>query len=233
MVITYDRRGHARSNTPPDNDYSISAQANDAAKIIQHFNQPARVIAHSGGAVIAMELISTHPTLVNQVILYEPPISDCLERDNEFLDALDEIMGFISKDKPTRALNRFWQILGNKDERARVSTPEETRNLKENSQVFIRHEFVSMFYYKPNYKRLKEHLIYIAVGELSEAPHVRLIASLLLRELSCEMIHYPGMHNCAFDLPASFAYMSAGILLMNLQYEVKKQEGFYSVPELL
>ena len=215
MVITYDRRGYSRSTIPSDNDFSIRTQANDAARIIQHLGQPVHVIAHSGGATIALELLAAYPDLVRQSILYEVPICECLPEDNELLGVLREVSKMISEGKYTRALNQFWRLMGHQDSRARISLPEEIENLMQNSKVFIRNEFDSTFYYHPKYDLLRTAEIFVAKGDLSDRDHTNTIASVLSAKLSGEVVYYPGMHNCAFDLPASFAYMSAGILMLN------------------
>lgn len=212
LVATYDRRGYSRSAAPADNDYSIETQANDAARIIQQIGHPVNVIAHSGGTIIALELISNFPELIRQAVLYEPPVFELLNGDNELLKELYTITDLINECRYTKALNRFWPLLGNRDKRARLSSDEEMDNILENSKTFIRYEFDSTFYYHPKYELLKASQIYIAVGDLSLDTSIRSTASILAEKLSCELVYYPGMHNCAFDLPGSFAYMSAGIL---------------------
>ena len=215
LVISYDRRGYSRSTAPSDNDYSITAQANDAARIIQHFDQPVHLIAHSGGATIALELVSEHPESVIQSILYEAPVCECLPENNELLGVLYTIKTLISEGKYIRALNQFLQIMGLQDARARLSLPDAIENLMQNSKIFIQHEFESTFYYHPKYDLLRTAKMFIAKGDLSDRDHINAIAAILSSKLSGELVYYPGMHNCAFDLPASFAYMSAGILLLN------------------
>ena len=222
MVITYDRRGYSRSTVPSDNDFSIRTQADDAARIIQHISQPACVIAHSGGATIALELISEHPELVKQCILYEAPVCDCLPEDSELLGVLHAISKMISEGNYTRALNQFWRLMGCQDDRARLSLPEEIENLMQNSRIFIQHEFDSTFYYHPKYDLLRTAKIFIAKGDLSDRDHTNAIASVFSAKISGEVVYYPGMHNCAFDLPASFAYMSAGVLLLNASEDSSK-----------
>lgn len=214
-VITYDRRGYSRSTKPVNNDYSIHAQANDAASIIKSIGQPVRLIAHSRGAIIALELMICFPDLIEQAILYEPPVCECLPQDSEMFTALRLISDLIAEGKFTRALNQFWWLMGVQDERARQRLPEEMDDLIQNSKVFIHNEFSDTFYYHPKTELLRTSSLFIATGDLSIRAYGKVIAEAFSSKISCELVYYPGMHNCAYDLPASFAYMSTGILMLN------------------
>ena len=71
-VITYDRRGYARSGGEPVR--SISTHTADAAAILESLRAPpAVVVGTSAGAAIAVDLAVRRPDLVRAVIAHEFP----------------------------------------------------------------------------------------------------------------------------------------------------------------
>jgi steroid delta-isomerase-like uncharacterized protein len=71
-VITYDRRGYARSGGEPAR--SMSTHTADAAAILEYLRTPpAVVVGTSAGAAIAVDLAVRRPDLVQAVIAHEFP----------------------------------------------------------------------------------------------------------------------------------------------------------------
>jgi len=71
-VITYDRRGYARSGGEPAR--SISTHTADAAALLEYLRtRPAVVVGTSAGAAIAVDLAVRRPDLVRVVIAHEFP----------------------------------------------------------------------------------------------------------------------------------------------------------------
>lgn len=71
-VITYDRRGYARSGGEPPR--STFAHTRDAAALLESLRtQPAVVVGTSAGAAIAVDLAVRRPDLVRAVIAHEFP----------------------------------------------------------------------------------------------------------------------------------------------------------------
>ena len=69
-MITYDRRGYARSGGEPAR--SISTHTADAAAILEHLRAPpAVVVGTSAGATIAVDLAVRRPELVRAVVAHE------------------------------------------------------------------------------------------------------------------------------------------------------------------
>src|SRR5512133_2328793 len=72
QVITYDRRGYARSGGGPVR--SMSTHTADAAAILEYLGSaPAVVVGTSAGAAIAVDLAVRRPDLVQVVIAHEFP----------------------------------------------------------------------------------------------------------------------------------------------------------------
>ena len=76
-VITYDRRGCARSERPvPYERTSVAEQAADAAELIEALAAaPAVVIGRSYGGTMALDLAIRHPDRVRALVLLEPDAS--------------------------------------------------------------------------------------------------------------------------------------------------------------
>jgi esterase len=71
-VITYDRRGYARSGGEPVR--SISTHTADAAELLESLRAPpAIVVGTSAGAAIAIDLAVRRPDLVQEVVSHEFP----------------------------------------------------------------------------------------------------------------------------------------------------------------
>jgi pimeloyl-ACP methyl ester carboxylesterase len=71
-VITYDRRGYARSGGEPVR--RVSTHTADAAALLEHLGTaPAVVVGTSSGAMIAIDLAVRRPDLVRAVIEHEGP----------------------------------------------------------------------------------------------------------------------------------------------------------------
>ena len=71
-VITYDRRGYARSGGEPPR--SMSTHTADAARLLESLQAPpAVVVGTSAGAAIAVDLAVRRPELVQAVVAHEFP----------------------------------------------------------------------------------------------------------------------------------------------------------------
>jgi pimeloyl-ACP methyl ester carboxylesterase len=75
-VVTYDRRGNARSPPPPDWDTtSPEEQADDAAALLEALGlAPAAIFGTSSGGIFALEMLIRHPASVRGAILHEPAL---------------------------------------------------------------------------------------------------------------------------------------------------------------
>jgi pimeloyl-ACP methyl ester carboxylesterase len=79
-VITYDPRGLGRSRrTDGRKENTPQQQAADLHRLLEVLGHgPIDVFASSGGAVTALELVTTHPADVATLVAHEPPLSTVL-----------------------------------------------------------------------------------------------------------------------------------------------------------
>jgi pimeloyl-ACP methyl ester carboxylesterase len=72
-TIAYDARGHGRSGRSPD--YSLRAFADDALRILREIaKEPAVLIGHSLGALVALVTAGDAPELVRGLVLEDPAL---------------------------------------------------------------------------------------------------------------------------------------------------------------
>ena len=78
-VLTYDRRGHSRSERPATPG-SLREDAADLAGLLESLElAPAHVVGNSFGASVALRLAIDRPELVRSLIAHEPPVFALLE----------------------------------------------------------------------------------------------------------------------------------------------------------
>jgi pimeloyl-ACP methyl ester carboxylesterase len=73
-VLTYDRRGHSRSERPHGQG-SVFEDADDLAALIEELDlAPAHVAGNSFGGVVALRAAVRHPQVFRSLIAHEPPL---------------------------------------------------------------------------------------------------------------------------------------------------------------
>lgn len=91
-VILFDRRGHSASKLENKKQGSVTEDAEDAYRLIKAMGYSKAYIAgHSYGASVAIKLASVHPEIVENVILYEPPLFALIKQYPQYLPALKEV----------------------------------------------------------------------------------------------------------------------------------------------
>ena len=90
QVLAPDLRGHARSAKPASG-YTLADYAADIAALIANTSsQPAMVIGHSLGGLIALKLAVAYPTQVTRIVLEDPPLAGITPSTRLWLEALLE-----------------------------------------------------------------------------------------------------------------------------------------------
>ncbi len=90
-VVTYDRRGHSRSERPVGQG-SIHEDAADLAALVEELGlAPAHIVGNSGGAAVALRLAARRPELFRSLVVHEPAIFLVLAGDPEGEAALSAL----------------------------------------------------------------------------------------------------------------------------------------------
>lgn len=78
-VLTYDRRGHSRSERPTAQG-SVQQDVVDLGALIEHLDlAPAHILGNSFGGSIVLRLAGERPDLFRSLIVHEPPLVGLLE----------------------------------------------------------------------------------------------------------------------------------------------------------
>ncbi len=87
-VLTYDRRGHTRSERP-DTPGSVDEDGDDLAALLEALDMaPAHVVTNSWGGNIALRLATRRPDVFRSLSCHEPPLWGLLEDDAESQELL-------------------------------------------------------------------------------------------------------------------------------------------------
>ena len=91
QVLTYDRRGHSKSERPTGQG-SVHEDVADLAALIEHLGLvPAWVVGNSFGASITLRLASERPELFRGLIGHEPPLFSLLAGDPALAPMLEAV----------------------------------------------------------------------------------------------------------------------------------------------
>ena len=78
-VLTYDRRGHSKSERPAGQS-SVVEDADDLAALVSELGlAPAHVVANSFGASVSLRAVSRHPATFRSLFAHEPPLLGLLD----------------------------------------------------------------------------------------------------------------------------------------------------------
>ncbi len=91
-VVAYSRRFHFPGNwRPTAGEYTLEQHAEDLAALIRRFGEtPANLVCASWGGNVALQLAMNEPTLVQSMVLAEPPTLPLLANDPRHKHLLDQ-----------------------------------------------------------------------------------------------------------------------------------------------
>ena len=88
-VLTYDRRGHSRSERPAGQG-SVRDDAADLGSLLEELRlEPAHIVGTSFGASIVLRLAAVRHDLFRSVIVHEPPLFGLLRDETKARDTLE------------------------------------------------------------------------------------------------------------------------------------------------
>jgi pimeloyl-ACP methyl ester carboxylesterase len=204
-VITYDRRGNSRSAVTGDADAaaSISAQADDAATLITSCGfDRAAVFGNSGGATIAIELLTRHDEVVKGVAVHEPPLFSLLPQQGP--NPMQPILEQAETD-PRAAVEQFLRINSSDAGWEALDTATKERIL-DNGTTLFEHELPHFLAYEPDEDRLRAVdapvlLLRSHEGQMFAPP----VMAWLEKVFGVETAVLSGHHAPFFDAPHVFA----------------------------
>jgi pimeloyl-ACP methyl ester carboxylesterase len=214
-VVTYDRRGFSRSELDGPQDYGrrLETDADDARRLIEHVSdEPAIVLGSSSGALVALELLTRHPSVVRTLVPHEPPAVTLLPDGQKWVDFFFEVYDLYRRSGVEPALVRFREHAFAASDRAAMVGPKDIdpslgKYMRANAAYWFEHELRQYPALDLDLDALKAHadrIVPVAGRESRGYPTYRVTAE-LARKLGRDFIELPGGHIGFVTLPGDFA----------------------------
>ena len=226
-VITYDRRGNARSTMNDPQNFEISQQSRDAVAVLRAAGETsAFVFGNSSGAVIALDMAKTQPQAIRAVVAHEAVIPRMLPdakkwqqfyarvyltafRFGSSLAALQFLFGIQVPVLQMIKASRNVSIHRKQSSQRYLSN-------KDTSDVLMKQELLPVTNYLPDVHRIKQKgvRVFVAVGQwaLDRKTWCAQANQILAEKLGCELVTFPGHHGSFMDMPDEFASTLRSVL---------------------
>lgn len=198
-VVTYDRRGHSRSNlTNGTEDYNVETHSDDAHLLLAKLtDEPAYIFGSSSGAVIGLDLCIRHPEQVQVLVPHEPILLQLL--DGNELKQAKLFMEELKKNHRSQVI-KLLSNLQTDDLKPGQSVEVLTELLLSNSMYFTEHEIPGILNYTLNINSIKTMLASASIqmvpagGNASRQFFPYRCAVALAEQLGIEIVEFPGDH---------------------------------------
>lgn len=223
-VVSYDQRGHSRSELDAEpEDIPIALHADDAAAVLDSVaNEPAHVYGNSGGGTIGLELLTRRPDLVRTLVTHEPPVMELLPDAPRWRSEFAELTETYRAHGVMPAMAKFGSLVEEggprySEEPPTPPTPEAQEMINRmpgNFELFIAHEIRQIVAYTPDFDALANSTTRIvsAAGENSGQQAARRAAIALAERLGNPVTYLPGAHGGRGLDPQEFAEKLYGAL---------------------
>lgn len=217
-VVAYDRRGFSRSQLegPQDFDRRLETDADDARRLIEHLsNGSAIVFGNSSGALVALEVLARHPSVVRTLVPHEPPAVKLLPDGQKWVDFFFEVYELHRRSGMEPALKMFReQAFAESDQRAMAQGPrgpDIDPNIKKyipgNATYWFEYELRQYPAVDLDLAALKSHAdrIVLMAGRESRGYPTYEVNVELAKRLGRDLIELPGGHIGFVTQPVEFA----------------------------
>lgn len=226
-VITYDRRANARSTMNDPQNFEISQQSRDAVAVLHAAGETsAFVFGNSSGAVIALDMVKTHPQAVRAAVIHEAPLPRLLPEAKRWRKFFAGIYAMSFRWGTSLAALRF--MLGTQlpvrqmikatgpINAHRKQSSEAYMDDRTAAEVLVRLELLPVTNYLPDIEKIKQSGVkmFVAVGEWALAKNTWYVraAKIMAQELDCRMETFPGHHGSFLDMPDKWAARLRSVL---------------------
>lgn len=203
-VVTYDRRGYARSKIDDqEKKIMLETESDDIHYLLTALSaQATYVLGSSIGAVIAMDFVVRYPEQVCTLIAHEPPAHYLTSLNKQPLS--DSIQNVLKNKDVNVAMKTFAAMVGVSG--SNVGTVKNSDNAK----FFIQMEAPLLSSYRFDFDALKSakviSKIIIAGGKTSPKDSVGYLGAIAISEqLQKEIVDFPGDHAGMGKCPEEFA----------------------------
>jgi pimeloyl-ACP methyl ester carboxylesterase len=213
QVVTYDRRGfsHSHLDGPQDYDHRLATDADDVRRLIEYLtDKPATVFGNSSGALVALEVLTYYPELVQTVVAHEPPVVSLLPDAAKWWAFFDGIYDTYRKDGIPKAKQQFANgTVGSIDHQLmeRYMTKQANEYTTANAVYWMEHELRQYPRVELDLAALAVHAerIVLAGGRDSQDQLPYQPNRVLASALGLDIVNLPGGHLGFLSSPALFA----------------------------
>ncbi|MEV4624028.1 alpha/beta hydrolase [Asanoa sp. NPDC049573] len=209
-VVSYDRRGYARSPlVDPAAPQTVATHGDDAAALLRAVaNGPAYVFGTSAGAVVGLDLVARHPGLARTLVAHEPPVVRLLpptERPAPPVELLEQLRVA----GPVAAMDTFRAMLGvdlDDGEPDAEPQPQDPARARANATFFFTREAPALDQFTPDLAALKASPVHLipAGGTTGHEAFPYRCAVALAERLGLPLTPFPGGHAGFVTHPRAF-----------------------------
>jgi pimeloyl-ACP methyl ester carboxylesterase len=209
-VVIYDRRGFSRSQLdgPQDYNHRLETDADDVRRLIERLSdEPATVFGSSSGAIVALEVLARHPSIVRTLIPHEPPAVRQLPDGQKWIDFFFAVYDLYRQSGIEPALKKFReQAFAESDRQAMARVPKSEYTIA-NATYWFEHELRQYPAVGLDLDALKTYAdrIMLMAGRESRGHPTYEVNMELGKKLGRELIELPGGHVGFLTQPAEFA----------------------------
>ena len=206
-VAIYDRRGFSRSRLdgPQDYDCRPDTDADDVRRLIEHLSgEPATVFGASSGGVVALAVLTRHPTAVRTLVPFEPPAVRQLPDGQKWMDVFVGVYDLYRQSGIEVALQQFReQAFGESDRQIMARAPKNDAN----ATYWFEHELRQYPAVELDLDALTAYAdrIVLMAGRESHGDPAHQVTVELGKKLGRAVIELPGGHVGFVSHPAEFA----------------------------
>lgn len=212
-VVTYDRRGFSGSRLEGPQDYErrLETDADDVRRLIGHLSdETAVVFGASSGALVGLEVLIRHPSVVQTLLPFEPPAVRLLPDGQRWLDFFAEVYDLYRQFGMTPALERFSYAFVASDRQvlaARARDGGEGKYAAANAAYWFEHELRQYPAVELDVNALRAHAdrIQLLGGRESRGRPAYQVNVQLGTKLGQDVLELPGGHLSCLAHPAEFA----------------------------
>ena len=209
-VIVYDRRGYGTADREVYGDFSVVAQAGDAAEVLKKYtDEPVWIFGNSAGGLIGLELLRRRPEMVRGLVMMEPSLVFD-DRSREALEAWNrELNEYKNSGHYKKAFPAFSKMTGEKSTGASSggSALAGLKRAYKNLSVFLEGELNEVQNYRPSLKELQaiRKPVSIAVTEEGKDLPFGFSSYSAAEIIGWDVLWLPGKHNTAQTHPGEAA----------------------------
>ncbi|MFF5016546.1 alpha/beta fold hydrolase [Streptomyces sp. NPDC001165] len=225
-VVTYDPRGILRSTAEdPDAEVTLDLLADDVHHLLAALgSEPAYVFGNSGGASVALSLLTRYPEQVRALVAHEAPLIELLPESEQLHAALEKVCAAYTGEGRNEGLKMYAALTGVErfsrppgggrhevTDLESFTPPDDVRAILDR---FFLHILRPTAFYRPDLPALRaaSGRIVVAGGTASEGQLSHRSAAALAGELGTTLVDFPGDHTGFQGEPEPFTRLLHQVL---------------------